>query len=123
MEGLLGEDPPYQAPVFVLAHHEREPVPRNGGTTFNFVTDGIASALDRARAAAGSGNVAIAGGATTINQYLVAGPPRRLALLVPREPSEPMIGLLTDLGIAVVWQTRDGFTPIDGPACQPHTPE
>lgn len=72
-KGWWGEDPPYHAPVFVLTHHEREPVPRNGGTTFNFVTDGIASALDRARAAAGSGNVAIAGGATTINQYLAAG--------------------------------------------------
>jgi dihydrofolate reductase len=44
-----------------------------GGTTFHFVTDGIAAALDQARAAAGSRNVAIAGGAATINQYLAAG--------------------------------------------------
>ena len=72
-KGWWGEDPPYHAPVFVLTHHEREPLPREGGTTFNFVTDGIASALDHARAAAGAGNVAIAGGATTINQFLAAG--------------------------------------------------
>jgi dihydrofolate reductase len=71
--GWWGEDPPYHAPVFVLTHHRREPVPMAGGTTFNFVTDGIASALDQARAAAGSRNVAIAGGASTINQYLAAG--------------------------------------------------
>ena len=72
-KGWWGEDPPYHAPVFVLTHHEREPLAMMGGTTFTFVTDGIASALDRARAAAGSGNVAIAGGAATINQYLAAG--------------------------------------------------
>jgi dihydrofolate reductase len=71
--GWWGEDPPYHAPVFVLTHHEREPLPMEGGTTFNFVTDGIESALDQARAAAGSGSIAIAGGATTINQYLSAG--------------------------------------------------
>jgi dihydrofolate reductase len=71
--GWWGEEPPYHAPVFVLTHHEREPLAMKGGTTFNFVTDGIASALDHARAAAGAGNVAIAGGATTINQYLGAG--------------------------------------------------
>jgi dihydrofolate reductase len=74
-KGWWGEDPPYHAPVFVLTHYEREPLPMKGGTTFNFVTAGIASALDQARAAAaaGSGIVAIAGGATTINQYLAAG--------------------------------------------------
>ena len=71
--GWWGDEPPYHAPVFVLTHHEREPLPMNGGTTFNFATDDIVSTLDRARAAAGSGNVAIAGGATTINQYLGAG--------------------------------------------------
>jgi dihydrofolate reductase len=70
--GWWGEDPPYHAPVFVLTNHQREPLPMKGGTTFNFVTDGIESALHRARAAAGAGNVAIAGGATTINQYLAA---------------------------------------------------
>ena len=72
-KGWWGDDPPYHAPVFVLTHHAREPLPMEGGTTFNFVTDGIESALDQACAAAGSGNIAIAGGATTINQYLAAG--------------------------------------------------
>lgn len=71
--GWWGEEPPYRAPVFVLTHHPREPVPMQGGTTFTFVTDGIKSALDQARAAAGDRDVAIAGGATTVNQYLAAG--------------------------------------------------
>jgi dihydrofolate reductase len=71
--GWWGQDPPYHAPVFVLTHYAREPLAMQGGTTFNFVTDGIAAALEAARAAAGSGNVAIAGGAATINQYLAAG--------------------------------------------------
>jgi dihydrofolate reductase len=71
--GWWGEDPPYHAPVFVLTHHEREPVVMKGGTTFTFVTDGIDAALARARAAAGDKDVAIAGGAATVNQYLAAG--------------------------------------------------
>jgi dihydrofolate reductase len=71
--GWWGEDPPYRAPVFVLTHHPREPLPMQGGTTFNFVTDGIESALEQARAAAGDRDVAIAGGAATVNQYLAAG--------------------------------------------------
>lgn len=71
--GWWGDDPPYHAPVFVLTHHPREPQPMDGGTTYHFVTDGIESALAQARAAAGDGDVAIMGGATTINQYLAAG--------------------------------------------------
>ena len=70
--GWWGDDPPYHAPVFVLAHRERADLPMEGGTTFHFVTDGIHSALERARAAAGHRNVAIAGGAGTVNQYLAA---------------------------------------------------
>lgn len=70
--GWWGEDPPYHAPVFVLTHHPREPLPMAGGTTFTFVTEGPVVALDRAREAAGDGDVAIAGGAATINQYLWA---------------------------------------------------
>ena len=72
-KGWWGDDPPYHAPVFVLTHHPREPVEMQGGTTFNFVTDGIESALAQAREAAGEGDVAIAGGAATVNQYLAAG--------------------------------------------------
>jgi dihydrofolate reductase len=71
--GWWGEDPPFHAPVFVLTHHARDPQPMDGGTTYHFVTDGIESALAQARAAAGDGDVVIAGGATTINQYLTAG--------------------------------------------------
>ena len=71
--GWWGEDPPYHAPVFVLTHHERDDLPMDGGTTFHFVTDGIEAALDRAREAAGDGEVGIMGGATTVRQYLAAG--------------------------------------------------
>ncbi len=71
--GWWGDDPPYHAPVFVLTHHPRAPLPMQGGTTYHFVTDGIESALASAREAAGDADVAIAGGAATINQYLSAG--------------------------------------------------
>jgi dihydrofolate reductase len=71
--GWWGDDPPYHAPVFVLTHHARDPQPMKGGTTFHFVTDGIESALAQARAVAGDGDVAVIGGATTVNQYLAAG--------------------------------------------------
>ncbi|MER6848234.1 dihydrofolate reductase family protein [Streptomyces flaveolus] len=71
--GWWGDDPPFHAPVFVLTHHPREPQPMAGGTTYHFVTDGIASALARGRAAAGDGDVLVHGGATTVNQYLAAG--------------------------------------------------
>jgi dihydrofolate reductase len=71
--GWWGDDPPYHAPVFVLTNQPREPLKMAGGTTFTFVTDGIESALDQARKAAGNRDVAIAGGAATVNQYLAAG--------------------------------------------------
>jgi len=71
--GWWGEDPPYHTPVFVLTHHPRESVEMQGGTTFHFVTDGTDSALAQARAVAGDRNVAIAGGASTVRQYLRAG--------------------------------------------------
>ena len=68
-----GDEPPFHHPVFVLTHHEREPLVKHGGTTFTFVTDGIESALSQARAGAGDADVAIAGGAEVIQQYLAAG--------------------------------------------------
>jgi dihydrofolate reductase len=71
--GWWGEDPPYHAPVFVLTHHPRPPLEMQGGTTFNFVADGIEAALARAREVAGGKDVAIAGGARTVQQYLSAG--------------------------------------------------
>ena len=72
-KGWWGDDPPYHGPVFVLTHYPRDPQPMEGGTTFYFVTDGIKAAFERAREAAGDGNISIHGGAATINQYLAAG--------------------------------------------------
>jgi dihydrofolate reductase len=71
-KGWWGDNPPYHAPVFVLSHKARGPVEMEGGTTFNFVTDGIESALRKAKEAAGDRNVKIMGGANTVNQYLAA---------------------------------------------------
>ncbi len=71
--GWWGDNPPFDAPVFVLTHHARDSQPMDGGTTYHFVTDGIDSALRQAREAAGDGDVSIHGGASTINQYLAAG--------------------------------------------------
>jgi dihydrofolate reductase len=71
--GWWGEDPPYHAPVFVLTNHARDPLPMQGGTTFYFVTDGIQTALEQARAAAEERDVSIAGGASVVQQYLAAG--------------------------------------------------
>jgi dihydrofolate reductase len=71
--GWWGDEPPYHGPVFVLTHYPHEPIEMEGGTTFSFVTDGIHSALEQARAAAGDRNISIAGGASTVNQYLTAG--------------------------------------------------
>ena len=71
--GWWGENPPYHTPVFVLTHHQREPLKMDGGTTFHFVTDGIGPALDRARLVSDDQDVLIAGGASVIQQYLAAG--------------------------------------------------
>jgi dihydrofolate reductase len=70
--GWWGDNPPYHHPVFVLTHHPREPLVCEGGTTFTFVTGGIASALDQAKAAAAGKDVLLAGGALAARQYLEA---------------------------------------------------
>lgn len=72
-QGWWGDDPPYHAPVYVLTHHARPSIEMEGGTTFHFVTDGIEAALDRAHASAGSLDVKIGGGVSTVRQYLQAG--------------------------------------------------
>jgi dihydrofolate reductase len=72
-EGWWGEEPPFHTPVFILTHHPREPVAKDGGTSFTFVTDGIESALERAREVAGDKDVALGGGANVAQQYLRAG--------------------------------------------------
>ena len=71
--GWWGANPPFHHPVFVLTHHAREPLKLEGGNTFTFVTDGIESALDQARRAAGGKDVSLAGGAKAAQQYLAAG--------------------------------------------------
>ena len=71
--GWWGKNPPFHHPVFVLTHYPREPLVTEGGTTFTFVTDGIESALDQARRAAGSKDITLAGGAKAAQQYLAAG--------------------------------------------------
>lgn len=80
--GWWGEEPPYHAPVYVLSHYARKPLPMQGGTTFHFVTDGIEAALERARQAAADDDVQIAGGASTVRQYLKAGLLEELVLHV-----------------------------------------
>jgi dihydrofolate reductase len=71
-DGWWGDEPPFHHPVFVVTHHPRPPLEKEGGTTFTFV-DGVEAALEQARAAAGGGDVAIAGGADVAQQYLAAG--------------------------------------------------
>src|SRR5437773_900363 len=71
--GWWGDNPPYHHPVFVLTRYPRASFALEGGTTFNFVTDGIESALEQARHAAGAQDVSLAGGANTAQQYLQAG--------------------------------------------------
>jgi dihydrofolate reductase len=72
-KGWWEDDPPYHNDVFILTHHPRDPVEMEGGTTFHFVTDGIARALERARESAGGKDVRLWGGAQVIQQYLAAG--------------------------------------------------
>ncbi|MER7282744.1 dihydrofolate reductase family protein [Dactylosporangium sp. NPDC000244] len=71
--GWWGEEPPYHAPVYVLTHHPRESLEMDGGTTFHFVTDGVESAMEQARKVAGERDISVAGGASTVNQFLAAG--------------------------------------------------
>ncbi|PXA68231.1 dihydrofolate reductase family protein [Cryobacterium arcticum] len=103
--GWWGDDPPYHAAVFVLTHYPREPLPMAGGTTFHFVTDGIHFALEQARAAAGQKSVAIAGGASTVRQYLSAGLIDELRLhIAPIElgAGEPVLPGLPNLNLKQV---------------------
>jgi dihydrofolate reductase len=72
-KGWWGANPPYHAPTFVLTHHSRDPIEMEGGTTFTFVTEGIAAALEQAQRAANGRDVKIGGGVATVRQYLRAG--------------------------------------------------
>jgi dihydrofolate reductase len=71
-KGWWGDNPPYHAPTFILSHHSRAPIVMEGGTTFHFVAGGIEAALAQARSAAGDLDVKIAGGVSTVRQYLLA---------------------------------------------------
>ncbi len=71
-EGWWGENPPFHTPVFVVTHHAREPLQKDGGTTFHFVTDGAESALEQATQAASGRDVSLAGGADIAQQLLAA---------------------------------------------------
>lgn len=70
--GWWGEEPPFHCPVFVLTHHEREPLTL-GETTFHFVTEGPERAVELAREAAGDADVSVGGGGETIQQLIRAG--------------------------------------------------
>lgn len=72
-EGPWADNLPFRMPVFVVTHQSRERLVKEGGTTFTFVTEGIESALQQAKAAAGDKNVNIAGGADTVQQFIRAG--------------------------------------------------
>jgi dihydrofolate reductase len=71
-KGWWGDEPPYHVPVFVLTHHARPPLRMKGGTIFHFVTEGIHSALEQAKAAANGADVRLGGGVVTIRQFLQA---------------------------------------------------
>jgi dihydrofolate reductase len=70
--GWWGDEPPFHHSVFVLTHHEREPLELTG-TTFHFVTSGIEEALDRATEAAGGKDVQIHGGGQAVQAALAVG--------------------------------------------------
>lgn len=72
-DGWWGDDPPFHHPVFVLTHHEREPLVKEGGNSFTFVTEGVESALEQAKEAAGGKDISLGGGAEVAQQYLAAG--------------------------------------------------
>ena len=96
-----GDEPPFRAPVFVVTHRPREVLEREGGTSFTFVTDGIESAIEQARALAGGKDVAVAGGGTLVRQVLAAGLLDQLELhIAPAVLGDGMRLLDAALGLA-----------------------
>ncbi|MER5267324.1 dihydrofolate reductase family protein [Actinosynnema sp. NPDC002837] len=95
-----GEEPPFRAPVFVVTHRPRQTLERKGGTSFTYVTDGVESAVARAKAAAGGKDVAIAGGGSLVRQVMAAGLLDELELhIVPVVLGEGLRLLDADLGL------------------------
>jgi dihydrofolate reductase len=104
-----GDDPPFHAPVFVVTHRPREVLERDGGTSFTFVTDGLERAIGLARDAAGSKDVAVAGGGTLLREVLRAGLLDELELHVTpvllgdgQRLFDASLGLAADDGIELV---------------------
>ncbi len=110
--GWWGDDPPYHAPVFVLTHHAREPLVMEGGTTFHFVTGGVGSALEQARAAAGDADVGVAGGASVVRQCLRAGLLDELYLHVVPVVLGAGERLLDDVGTPGLEQVEVRVSPV-----------
>jgi dihydrofolate reductase len=106
-DGWWGDEPPFRAPVFVLTHHEREPLVKQGGTTFTFVTDGIESALEQAKAAAGERDVQLSGGADVVQQYIRAGLVDALQIHIAPVLLGGGTSLFGELGAAVSLQPAD----------------
>jgi dihydrofolate reductase len=69
-DGWWGDNPPFGVPVFVVTHEPREPLEKDGGTTFTFVRDGVGAAVALAREAAGGRDVQVAGGGSMVQQAL-----------------------------------------------------
>lgn len=64
----------FQVPIFVLTHHPPRVAPKEDEhLTFTFVTDGVESAVAKAKAAAGKKAVQVVGGASVIQQLVRAG--------------------------------------------------
>ncbi|WP_407166869.1 dihydrofolate reductase family protein [Bradyrhizobium sp. ORS 111] len=82
-KGWWGDNPPYHTPTFVLTHHARPDIEMEGGTTFHFVTDGIAAALEQARAVAGDKDIRVGGGVSVVRQFLQARLLDELQLALP----------------------------------------
>ena len=104
-----GEEPPFHAPVFVVTHRPRDVLERQGGTSFTFVTEGLERAIELARNAAGSKDVAVAGGGELLRQVLTAGLLDQLEVHIApvllgdgQRLFDPSLGLGADDGIELV---------------------
>lgn len=73
MDGVVGPNPPFHTPTYVLTHHPRASLEMEGGTTFHFLDATPAEALQIAREAAGGIDVRIGGGPTVVRDFLAAG--------------------------------------------------
>jgi len=105
-DGWWCDEPPFRAPVYVLTHHEREPLVKQG-TTFTFVSEGIESALQQAKAAAGERDVQLSGGADVVQQYLRAGLVDTLQIHVAPVLLGGGTSLFGELGASVALQPAD----------------